>query len=1156
MKRLFQIDRRHPRTSGDPPIHLMKRSIQAMHNDLIEHDIKQRRQALDPAQSFIVQAPAGSGKTELLIQRFLVLLNQVNAPEEILAITFTKKSANEMRARVIKALKFALSHPEPESAHEKQTWQLAKQALRRDQEKKWNLIDNPNQLRIQTIDSLCTNLTRQLPLLSHFGSQPDISDNADMLYREAVHEVLSHVEEKFEWSQAIAELLLHLDNDLNKLHDLLVNLLAKRDQWLPYIHLDTNDADIKVTLEHQLAAVINEKLSAVNVLLPVNIVNDLLEISRFAASNLSLLDEKSDVYACLDLTSLPKPTAANKTAWLGLARLLLTKSFSWRKRPDAEIGFPTLKSIKNPSELQTHHDYRDRLTAIVTTLSENEPLRLALTELFHLPNLQYQDNQWDALQSLLHVLKIVAAQLRVTFQQHGQIDFIENAQAARTALGDNDSPTDLALAMDYQIRHILVDEFQDTAFTQNQLLEKLITGWEQHDGRTLFVVGDPMQSIYRFREAEVGLFIRMRNHGIGHITLTPLTLSINFRSTPIIVDWNNQQFHHIFPSFNDIATGAVTYSHSVSFKSDGDYSRSHVTVQGFLDAEDNIQGKHIAKIIHETKKNYPKDNIAILVRSRSHLADIIPVLKQERIAYQAVDIDPLASRQHISDLLSLTCALLHPADKISWLAILRAPWCGLSLADLLVISGSQPHATIWEQLENKTITQQLSDDGKQRLNRIFPILKSKIAERDRTDFRNWIESTWLLLGGPACLHDHADIDDANAFFALLDNLSQQNQFVQLDLLKEKIEKLYAPGQHDDTSVQIMTIHTAKGLEFDTVILPHLERKMPSDDKSLLLWMELPLENDQNALLLAPIHATGTDADATYVYIQRQRKIKSDYETDRLFYVAATRAKKRSYMLFNTSQNDKGEYKTESGSFLEKLWPCIDNQKHLIIQNHVTSHDEIPEAKETHRYISRLATEWVNPVSDTLTTKIASHLNQNGFQLVDQKPRLAGVAIHRVLQLISQHGMSWWTDNNAGEQMSYLKRQLSQLGVLPAELPAVTKMTHVALQKALSDPRGQWILQSHTDAKSEFAITAAVDGAVEKFVLDRTFVDEAGVRWIIDYKTAALLHSDLEHFLEKEQGKYLEKMQKYCEAMKLIDSRPIRLGLYFPALPAWREWEPG
>ncbi|TAK78789.1 MAG: hypothetical protein EPO11_00900 [Gammaproteobacteria bacterium] len=1049
---------------------------------LIEQDKKHRQLALDPRQSFIVQAPAGSGKTELLIQRFLTLLTQVKIPEEILAITFTKKAANEMRSRIIKALKQAEHEAEPESAHAKQTWKLARQVLQRDQQQRWHLINNPNQLRIQTIDSLCAYLTRQLPLLSHFGSQPDIADHPVFLYREAVQEVLMHVEENLEWSPAISQLLLHLDNDLNKLHDLLVSLLAKRDQWVSYIQLDTSDHEIKKRLEHHLALVISTSIQTLR--------------EKFPAD-------------------LPHPQSADKAEWLAFAESLLTKNFTWRKR------------VPNQSTLMT----------MLNKLSEREDIRLALTDLFFLPEPCYQEAQWQILKALLMVLKVVAAQLRVTFQQHGQIDFIENAQAALLALGNDENPTDLALALDYQIKHILVDEFQDTAFTQYQLLEKLIMGWETGDGRTLFVVGDPMQSIYRFREAEVGLFIRMCKNGLGHIKLTPLTLAVNFRSTAKIVEWNNAHFQHIFPPSNDIASGAVAYSPSVSPQSKAD-DHSAIEIKGFFDEVGQAQANHIVALVQETKKNHPDEKIAILVRSRSYLESIIPALKKANISYRAVDIDSLASRQSIQDLLSLTCALLHPADRIAWLAILRAPWCGLTLADLLIIAGKDPYATIWEQLNRDSIRSQLSADGQQRVNKILPILRNKIAERERENLRAWVENTWLLLGGPACLSHEDDMNDAKAYFELLEEFSQRHPIINLDKLKEKMEQLYASAQQDETTLQIMTIHTAKGLEFDTVILPHLGRKIPSDDKSLLSWMEQPLTDDQVALLLAPIHATGHDSDATYEYIHRQQRIKSKYETDRLLYVATTRAKKRLYLFFDAVKKDNGDIKVESGSFLEKLWPLLDHK--LLAQEIPTSPSGLL-GMTGPRYMQRISSSWHNPFQAMHHTTIAFHAKQNGFQLTDHTSRLIGTVTHRILQQVANAGIDWWKKNNKDNQLRYIHQQLLQAGLLPQQLENSSRAIQTMIDKVIKDARGAWILSPHAEAACEFAISAVIEGKVENLVIDRTFIDD-GIRWIIDYKTTT--------FLSEE--KYLEKMQQYYRAMQLMDDRPIRLGLYFPALLEWKE----
>src|SRR6185369_11151885 len=125
-----------------------------------------------------------------------------------------------------------------------------------------------------------------------------------------------------------------------------------------------------------------------------------------------------------------------------------------------------------------------------------------------MPDERYSDEQWETLGAILELLPRAAAHLKLVFAERGETDFTEVAQGAVRALGTAESPTDLLLALDTRIRHILVDEFQDTSYSQWELLEKLTSGWEKGDGRTLFLVGDPMQSIYRFREANVALFLR------------------------------------------------------------------------------------------------------------------------------------------------------------------------------------------------------------------------------------------------------------------------------------------------------------------------------------------------------------------------------------------------------------------------------------------------------------------------------------------------------------------------------------------------------------------------------------------------------------------------------------------------------------------------
>ena len=544
-----------------------------------------RERALDPAGSFIVQAPAGSGKTTLLVSRFLKLLEKADRPEEVLAITFTRKAAAEMRKRVLEKL-----HETPALA-------------------RW-AGEIAHRLRIETIDAFCLSLARQLPVPSQFGVAPGIADDPEPLYREAAWRAASAF-----GHPAVARLLAHLDNDVGSAVDLLAGMLRRRDQWLR----KTGRAPTREELELAFAS----------------------ERSRLLQNARQFDSRSSEAFA----------------------REMLTQKNTWRKKS---------------REAQA--------------LSGNEPLRLALASLLKLPPEKYSEPQWAALEAMLALLPRAAAELKLVFAARGEADFTEVAQGAVRALGSVDDPSELLLSLDAKIFHILVDEFQDTSISQWELLERLTAGWQPGDGRTLFVVGDPMQSIYRFREAEVGLFLRARREGLPNVKLEPLALKTNFRSQAGIVDWVNASFSKILPLSENEASGAVPYSPAAS---------SHPALPGeavtwHACADSVLESRRIIELIKEAK-----NDCALLVRNRSALADIVPALKSAGIRFRAIEIDKLGEKQVVQDLFALTRALTHPADRVAWLAILRAPWVGFALNEFLnVIPAEAGIHTVWESIQS------------------------------------------------------------------------------------------------------------------------------------------------------------------------------------------------------------------------------------------------------------------------------------------------------------------------------------------------------------------------------------------------------------------------------------------------------------------------
>jgi ATP-dependent helicase/nuclease subunit A len=678
-------------------------------------DAAARARALDPERSFITQAPAGSGKTGLLTQRFLRLLARVDAPEEIIAITFTRKAAGEMQARILEALEAAESNEPPEPAHERLTWDCARAALARDRERGWALRANPARLRVQTIDSLCAALARQMPLLSRFGAVPQTVEDAQPLYIEAARRTIAELETGADWSASVLQLVRHLDNRLDYLQLLIATMLARREQWLRHVADRSHPSIARENLEATLARVVEEALAELRARLPVAWQETLLPLARYAAAN---LPEDDPIAACAGLWDWPAARVDCRHQWQGLAELLLTKDGKWRKRYTKQEGFPAPGDGVDVGQKALFKEMKARMLEWLAGVREEEDLREALAGLAALPPHQYRDDEWEILQALFDLLPLSVAQLNLVFQEHGQVDFTAMARAAIEALGTDEAPTDLALALDYRIHHLLVDEFQDTSLTQYALLERLTTGWQRGDGRTLFLVGDPMQSIYRFREAEVGLFLKARHQGIGQVALEFLQLAVNFRSQAGVVDWVNQAFPHILPQRDQVADGAVSYAASTAHHAA--LPGAAVTLHPFLDQDAAAEAGQVVELIEAARAEQPGGSVAVLVRGRSHLVEIVAALRAGGLPFRAVEIEPLGHRPVIQDLLALTRALEHPADRIAWLAVLRAPWCGLALADLHALAGADLDSPLPVLLAAQAEHTGLSADGRGACNACGP----------------------------------------------------------------------------------------------------------------------------------------------------------------------------------------------------------------------------------------------------------------------------------------------------------------------------------------------------------------------------------------------------------------------------------------------------
>jgi ATP-dependent exoDNAse (exonuclease V) beta subunit len=978
--------------------------------------------ALDPRRSFIVQAPAGSGKTELLVRRFVKLLSLVEKPEEVVAITFTIKAAAEMRARVLKEI------DTPGIAH---------------------------RLRIQTIDAFCAGLTRQMPVVSGFGAQPGVVEDARDHYRLAALNTVN------ELSPAACRLLVHLDNNVGTAVSMIAGMLAKRDQWLRKTGLAPTRSELERNLQSERA--------------------------RILAHARTLHPKASVEFA----------TAA------------LTQNYTWRVRG-------------NP----------------IAPAQQTEPIRQALEALLRMPEERYTDEQWETLGAILELLPLAAAHLKLVFTEHGETDFTEVAQAAVRALGPADEPTDLLLALDTRIRHILVDEFQDTSYSQFELIEKLTSGWQPDDGRTLFLVGDPMQSIYRFREAKVALFLQAWEQGIGSVALTPLTLSTNFRSQAGLVDWFNTAFPHILPREADPASGAVPYSPATP-KPDAARGEA-ATWHQVANRKDEA-----ARIVDLVRK--AEGTKAILVRNRLALAEIVPALKAAGIRYRAIEIEQLGEKQVVQDLYAITRALLHLGDRIAWLSLLRAPWLALPLEKLLEVGAADRFKTIWELIKDDLF---LADFTR--------ILAPAIANRARGSLRERVEGVWLALAGPACVADKTELEDAERYLDELEKLEQHGPLTNPAVLRDTLERLYALPDVDatDDDLQIMTIHKAKGLEFGTVIVPGLDSGPGGGEPDLLLFNEVVGVGDGRrpreggGLLLAPIKATGEETHPTYRYLRDLNADAEDVESSRLLYVAATRAEHRLHLMACLGCDKDGELKKPiARSLLLRAWSVAEGS--FNAEGAAAEGEESGRVEEIYS-VNRLARGFRVPsVPDAARWTAPTEGREEEdieFSWAKETARQVGIVVHHWLQRIAEDEMRGWDARRVDAFRSTFSRQLERRGIQRASAKTAGDLVASALQNSLADQKGSWLLGPHPEARSEHRLRLRSKDGFRTYVIDRLFRDAAGERWIVDFKTSQHEGAGLETFLDQQRERYESQLNAYAAGFD-----KACLGLYFPLLRGWREW---
>lgn len=1101
-------------------------------------DAAVRLEAIDPARSFLVQAPAGSGKTELLTDRILALLATVNRPEEIIAITFTRKAASEMHARVLSKLEQARGDC-PEEDYRRRSWELARRALQRNDELGWQLLQHPARLSIRTIDAFCSYLVRAMPWLSASGGAPRVTEQAQAHYEAAARATFEMIDDQ----PAVARLVEHLDVNLHEACRLLALMLAGRDQWLPLLVHGSDLEQLINNLDHS----IRNELADLQNIMPLGWASSLSAPVRQAADVMAA-EGRTDIQDALgDWDGQPFGTGPEAVfQWQALAQLLLTKEGTLRRRITKAEGFPP-KS-----------DHKTAFEQWLSAMDPDAPWIQALANATHIPADGYTPEQQEIIDVLIQVLWLAAGQLQLRFIEASEVDFIEISQRALQALGHPDDPTDLLLTLDNVIRHVLVDEFQDTSQSQIDLLTRLTAGWMPGDGRTLFLVGDPMQSIYRFRKAEVGWFLHVKEHGLGPVRLTALELTNNFRSQANLVDSVNRLCAPIFPQMDHPGLGAIRYTASIPFNDpvdncDVEFHPVWMQKGATADQVSSVTATSDAialNLAREALERYPDSPhpVAILVRARSHLNDVVLRLSQAGVPCRAVDLVTLRSRQVVIDLVQLARALSHPADRLAWLSVLRSPLCGLNLTELHALFGHDHFSSVplllkrWVQDPSAT-EYKLPATQIARLTHVVGVLLDTGNVSGTMPFSAWLEHCWNRLGGPSIYSNESDHADAESLLRLIENLAPYGNLNPAEL-EASLDKLYAAPDSSGRAVEVMTIHKAKGLEFESVILLGLGNRGQADRPPLIRF-----EQSEGRLLLGPVkRSTDDSADPVSQYLSEREKKRARYEMDRLLYVALTRARSELHLIATVPVGDSGEVSAPvSTSLLARMW----DQLTVPVPPARSEMGDVVSAGQHsagQRYLVRPAPD--APVAtDTCAVRTAPSLATGSSQWVWRKSaqteRILGTVAHAWLERIGRDGVEQWTSERLADSQHVFRRQLSRAGIV-THLDGAVDVLHATLEATLNSDKGRWLLQV-AKAYREWAL---LDLSGRVSIIDLAISQEQD--WlVVDYKTGVPDKGEaLPDYARRMRSTYHAQLDRYCEHVSALDGRPARAALFFPRVDLW------
>jgi len=813
----------------------------------------------------VINASAGSGKTTLLINKFLYLILQSNKPnvfKSILAITFTNKAALEMKERLIESLTHISDgnfHNDEVLVELKEKLQLtdlvfierAKNALAA-------ILHNYADLAISTIDAFVYRLIKTFSKDLNLPSNFEVNLKTEDVLRECVDLVI----ESASSSKKIAEYL----------SDYIKNNLEDEKSW---------------KIENQLT-------TFAQILLNNESKFELKELTKISYENITLKEKK-----CKEITQIYEATL--KVKGLALFDLFLANNLDQDELAGGKNGiFGRVKKLtlgEKPNfntlvkDLQKGKFYAAKADANTKSLIESITPQIE-EKLKQILDFYDSENKNFTIASLLlkniYQTGLLGELQKKLLNQKREKNFLlisDFNTLVSDALAEEDAPF-IYLRTGEKFKHIFIDEFQDTSVTQWSNMLPLVEN-SLSDGNSVFLVGDVKQSIYRWRGSESEQLANFPNKPKSQRSATNNSgyealknyfngleiLDTNYRSVENIVSFNNQLFEilskNIDPNFKSFFEGFIQ---KPSKKGKNGYVEFNI-----LPSENNndIQLEALSKVIKRKIElnNQPK-NILVLARGNEKIANITAYLTKQNI--------PVISSEGL---------LLKNSSKICLL---------IALVRYYYQRGINPelNATLWYWLQKNGIECQfeLSDLESNHLTKVFP--DKNLDELENLSVLNQFETFayWINFYEKSDAFVVAFFNTISEYFTKFpDGFNGFNQWWEDQKDKLAIE---TPG--DVNAVSVMTIHKAKGLQYDVVLLPFFNfRTFVIDYKN---WVTIDQEKFGISTPYLPISSSNAESlNHKEEYTSEEQKTFLDALN--LLYVALTRPKKELFLFTKDSKRD-------------------------------------------------------------------------------------------------------------------------------------------------------------------------------------------------------------------------------------------------------------